>query len=170
MPKITIPTTQKSETYFLTFTVIDWTPIFNKVRFCNVIIDSFKFFQSKESLILYGYVIMPDHLHLIATSNDMIHFVQGFKSYTTHKLLGLIQNEYIYSHIFFNNNAARIWCSTNMPKIIETDYYFQQKLEYIHNNPVKKGYVHSPEEWKYSSARNYFLDDDSIISIQTDRE
>jgi len=41
-----------------------------------------------------------------------------------------------------------------------------QKIEYIHHNPVRKGFVEDPENWTYSSARNYITDDDSIIGLQ----
>ncbi len=42
-----------------------------------------------------------------------------------------------------------------------------QKIEYIHFNPVKRGYVESPEHWRYSSARNFLLEDHSIIEIDS---
>ncbi len=45
---------------------------------------------------------------------------------------------------------------------------YAQKAEYIHYNPVRRGYVDQPEHWNYSSARNYFLDDDSIIKVKKD--
>ena len=62
------------------------------------------------------------------------------------------------------------WEKTNMPKIIESEKYFNQKLDYIHNNPIEKGYVDAAEDWTYSSARNYIRDDNSIIRILVDHE
>jgi hypothetical protein len=49
----------------------------------------------------------------------------------------------------------QVWEEGSMPKQIDSDDMMLQKLEYIHNNPVKRGYVDDPVHWRYSSARNY---------------
>ena len=46
-----------------------------------------------------------------------------------------------------------------------SEWFFRQKLEYIHNNPVKRGLTKSPDDYRYSSYRNYFCDDESVIRI-----
>lgn len=174
MPSIRIAQEQKDETYFLTFTVIDWINIFVNNDYFNSIIDTLKFYQVKYNLVIYGYVIMTNHIHLIARSENMIQFAQGFKSYSTKlicKLLIIDHRKYITDLLNPDKiSLFPIWKSTNMPKIINSESYFQQKLEYIHNNPVKKGYVDKAEDWAYSSARNFFLEDDSIINIMTEME
>ncbi|MFQ6114904.1 MAG: hypothetical protein ACE5NG_12620 [bacterium] len=57
----------------------------------------------------------------------------------------------------------KVWQDEYHPQIIYTDQVCRQKLEYMHNNPVVKGFVDTPEYWLYSSARNYILGDDSVL-------
>ncbi|HEY5614884.1 MAG TPA: transposase, partial [Bacteroidota bacterium] len=59
----------------------------------------------------------------------------------------------------------KVWQQGSHPEAITSQKFFVQKLNYIHENPVRKGYVEKPEHWVYSSARNYFLGDDTIIKI-----
>jgi REP element-mobilizing transposase RayT len=59
----------------------------------------------------------------------------------------------------------KIWQEGSHPEAIESGEFFDQKLNYLHENPVRKGYVTRPEDWVYSSARNYYLNDHSIIRI-----
>jgi len=53
------------------------------------------------------------------------------------------------------NTTYQVWEEGNHPQIIESETVMLQKLDYIHWNPVKRGYVDQPEQWRYSSARNY---------------
>ena len=64
-----------------------------------------------------------------------------------------------------NRSEHQIWQEGLHPELIQNDKMYTQKAEYIHYNPVKRGYVEHPEHWKYSSARNYILEDDSIIEV-----
>lgn len=96
----------------------------------------------------------------------------GFKENRNY-ILRLIRNSYFKKKRIQQGSNQRlepakdfqIWQRENFPRIIETEKFFNEKLNYIHNNPVKRGYVAKPEDWKYSSARNYFLRDDSLIKI-----
>jgi hypothetical protein len=63
-------------------------------------------------------------------------------------------------------NKYKVWQEGFHPIGIDTAKFFQEKLEYLHNNPVRKGFVEEPEQWRYSSARNYLLDDHSIITVE----
>jgi len=163
-----------SKCYFLTMTIVDWINIFTSKIYFDVIIESLKFYQRKDSLKLFAYVIMKNHLHMIVQCKNMIKFVQGFKSYTTKKLFTLLlkNNANCFERIKEYNIRVRknnqIWLPRNYPKICENEYFFNQKLNYIHDNPVVKGYVERPEEWVYSSARNYYNDDNSIIKVNTE--
>ena len=61
----------------------------------------------------------------------------------------------------------QFWQQHNKPIELWTDKVIQQKIEYIHNNPVQSGFVTEPIDWKYSSARNY-QDDHTILKIDSD--
>ena len=58
----------------------------------------------------------------------------------------------------------QLWEEGSHPQLIESEAVMRQKLEYIHSNPVKRGYVDRPEHWRYSSARNY-LGLDGLIEV-----
>ena len=60
----------------------------------------------------------------------------------------------------------KVWRDEYHPQIIYTDSVCRQKLQYMHDNPVRKGLVEKSECWLYSSARNYILNDNSVLSIE----
>ena len=64
--------------------------------------------------------------------------------------------------------TTKVWQDEFHPEAITSEKWFRQKMEYMHNNPVRKGFVEKPEDWKYSSARNWLCEDDSIIKVKRD--
>jgi REP element-mobilizing transposase RayT len=99
----------------------------------------------------------------------MIKFVNSFKSYLAKEIVNLLKQDsrkYLLPLLRSKTiNDYRIWRPGNWPVLIETEDFFQQKLNYIHENPVLKGYVDKEDAWLYSSARNYYNDDHSIIEV-----
>ena len=79
--------------HFLTCTILNWLPIFTRQESVQIIIDSLKHLQKKENLKLYAYVILENHLHLIAQSDDIGKRMRHFKSFTAKALLKLLQKE-----------------------------------------------------------------------------
>jgi REP element-mobilizing transposase RayT len=63
-------------------------------------------------------------------------------------------------------NDFKVWQTGFHPIAIVNERFFRQKLDYLHDNPVRKGYVERAEHWQYSSARNYILDDHSVIPVE----
>lgn len=141
-------------------------------------IDSLKYCQQKKGLILYGYVIMTNHVHLLFSADESSSaeiFMRDFKKWTTSSIQKELENE---SRRYIKNllgktifkkwqNRFQLWQANNFPEIVESRPFFRQKLEYIHLNPVKKGFVNSAEDWKYSSARNWMFGDHSVIKVVT---
>jgi REP element-mobilizing transposase RayT len=169
MPSPRISKFENTEIYFVTFTVIDWMPIFTNKIYFDILIENLKIYSEKYNASIMGYVIMTNHIHLLIKSKDTIKFIQNFKSFTTRELLKHINDErkpYLVNSKVFS--YQKIWQRTNMPILIYSDRFFNQKLNYIHNNPVEKGYVEAPEDWIYSSARNYMRNDQSIIFVDTE--
>ena len=154
MPSIRISKENNSGIYFLTFTIKNWYYIFDRYYRWNILSDSLKYCQKNKGLKLYGFVFMLNHIHLIVYSDDVSGFIRDFKRFTSGELRKNIQNtEPSILKIFLNkNNTYEFWQKTNMPKFIETESFFKNKLEYIHNNPVRKNYVVMPEYWYWSSA------------------
>lgn len=98
--------------------------------------------------------------------------LQDFKRHTATKIFKELQEDnrtYIQEVLRYQrsnkNIEFQLWQHDNHPIVIESDKFFQQKLVYIHNNPVKQQFVEAPEHWLYSSARNYYFNDHSIIDV-----
>ena len=150
--------------YFLTCTVVDWISVFKIPEITQIILDSLLFLIKSNRLILHGYVIMEHHLHLIASANDLVKEMRGYKSYTAHMIIDFLhangmtailkQFEY-FGKRNKKNLQYQFWQKGSHPKIILNREILNQKLEYIHYNPVRQGYVDDPINWQYSSYRNY---------------
>ena len=167
--------TPEANIYFVTFSTHLWVPIlFNETLF-QIILDSFKYCQAKKGLKIHAYVIMINHVHAIISheSYDQIpNIVRDLKRHTAREIRNYLSNLGEFSQLFWvkvfhskERGKHRIWQEGYHPIAIKSQAFFDQKLKYIHNNPVKKGFVEEPEVWKYSSARNYLLEDDSLIMI-----
>jgi len=148
----------------LTCTILNWLPIFTRQESVQIIIDSLKYLQEKENLKLYAYVILENHLHLIAQSDDIGRSMRHFKSFTAKALLKLLQKENaqtlleqlrFYKKAHKTDREYQIWQEGYQPKLIQTDDMMISKINYIHHNPVKRGYVDDTKHWRYSSARDY---------------
>ncbi len=165
-------------TYFCTLSVIEWIDIFTKPVYGEIMINSLLYCQKNKGLILYGYVFMTNHIHLLFSIHEGCSaeaFIRDFKKWSTTSIQKELENESRrYIKNLLNNsifkkriNSLQIWQSNNYPEMIESIPFFKQKLEYIHANPIKRGYVSKAEDWMYSSARNWICGDHSVINIVT---
>ena len=127
-------------------------------------LDSWRFLQQDSGFQLYGYVILENYLHLIAASEDLSHDIQRFKSYTAKQIIAhleqchsakLLELLAFFKRTHKQDTTYQVWEAGSHPQIIESEVVMRQKLDYIHQNPVKRDYVDQPEHWRYSSARNY---------------
>jgi len=150
--------------HFLTATVNHWLPLFTRPETVNIVLDSWRFLQQDSGFQLYGYVILAYHLHLIAASEDLSYAMQRFKSYTAKQIIAhleqcrsvkLLELLAFFKRAHKQETTYQVWEEGSHPQIIESEAVMRQKLDYIHQNPVKRGYVDQPEHWRYSSARNY---------------
>ncbi len=97
---------------------------------------------------------MLNHIHLIISSPDVSGFIRDFKKFTSKELRKNIEKTEpnVLSLFLEEEGMFSVWEKTNIPKIVETEKFFSQKLEYIHQNPVQKEYVMEPKDWYWSSA------------------
>jgi len=159
--KMSIPHIIKNDTdniYFLTFTTVEWVDIFTNEILNTVIIDSLKYCRKNKGFTIICFVLMTNHLHIIcrAGKKPLDAIIRDFKRHTTKQVKKELEKDsrsYIKNIVIRNNGS--LWQKGNFPEIIVSEKFLMQKLEYIHNNPVKKGFVERPENWKYSSASNY---------------
>lgn len=156
MPSRRIATELNSGTYYLTLTVQRWYYLFDRFNRWQILADSLRYCQQQKGLELNGYVFMLNHLHLIVTSPDVAGFLRDFKRFTSKKLKENIEtHEPRVLELFIDESGKyHFWHDTNAPKKIENPAFYLQKLNYIHENPVRKGYVERPEYWRWSSANS----------------
>lgn len=167
--------------YFVTFTVVGWIDIFTRQVYKDVIIDSLKYCQKEKGLILHAYVIMSNHLHLIISASNgymLSDIIRDFKKYTAKAIIKLIKAEpesrrswmlqqfKQYAGQHSRNKTYQFWQHDNNHYVeLESNNFTQQKLDYIHQNPVKAGIVYRAEDYVYSSASNY-AGIDAIIDVE----
>lgn len=152
--------------YFLTFTVVDWVDIFSRKCYRDIIMESLRHCTLEKELLIFGYVVMTNHLHLIARSGSgkLSDTIRNFKKFTAYKIIKTLQEqpesrrEWLLHRFQWNaaqnqrNHHYQVWQQDNHAEEIITTPFFSQKLNYIHMNPVRAGWVEKAEDWLYSSA------------------
>ncbi len=150
--------------HFLTCTVVDWTSVFTRPSMAEIVLNSWEYLIKQERIRLHGYVIMENHVHWIASSEDIAKQVATFKSFTGKQGLQVMREEGEERMLrrLRRERSERdggwkhqLWQEDSHPEAIISEAMMIQKLEYIHNNPVERGYVDDPVHWRYSSARDY---------------
>lgn len=157
--------------YFVTFAVVNWIDVFTRKEYRDIVVDSLNFCKKEKGLIIFAWCLMSNHIHLIIQSEQgksLSDILRDFKKFTAKTILKAISGNKYESRkewmmpIFratgesnSNNEIFQFWRQDNHPMILFTPRFIGQKLFYLHNNPVKAGIVDEPEEYIYSSARNY---------------
>ncbi len=171
---------EKDGAYFISFAVVYWIDLFTREEYFNCLTTSLEHCRKTKGMELYGYCIMPSHVHLIFRSvvGDPSGLIRDFKGYTSRQLLKLIEEHpqesrkewmlWMFERAGKKNSNVKhrhLWQQNNKPIEIWSTKVFEQKLNYIHNNPVETGFVTNPIDWKYSSARNYGNEDQTVLEI-----
>lgn len=166
--------------YYLTFTVVNWIDVFTRKRYKDILIDSLIFCQKGKGLKIYAFVIMSNHVHCVLSckENKLSDVIRDFKTHTSKQILKSIKDEVGESRRDWmleqfkdkgldnkRNKKYQFWKQDNRPIELYSNYFIEQKIEYIHNNPVKSGIVEKPEEYIYSSAKNY-CKEEGLLDIE----
>lgn len=156
--------------YFISFAVVDWIDVFVRDIYCDFLVSNLNFCIKNKGMVLYGWCIMSNHVHLIyeSTKQNPSGLIRDFKSYTSKELIKLIDDNEHESRkewmmaafqkaalLNSNNIKYQFWQQHNKPIELWSNKVIDQKLNYIHNNPVEAGLVNEPYCWRYSSAVNY---------------
>ena len=150
--------------HFVTFTILNWIPIFTNRDSVDIVINSMKHLQEHDNLKIYAYVILENHIHAVMQSNDLPQTIQKFKRDTAKYIIELLKEKNIktileqlafYKKADKKDSQHQLWQEGYQPKLILSDKMMREKIEYIHNNPIKRGYVNEDWYWRYSSARDY---------------
>ncbi len=164
--------------YFLTFQVVHWVHIFSRKIYRDLVIKSLDYCRKNKGLQIWAYVIMTNHIHAImsAKDNNLSNLVRDFKRYTATHILKEIQNisesrrDWMTKRFEFaarshrRNSEMQFWTHENHARELVSMEFLCQKLAYIHENPIRAGWVENAEDWIYSSERNY-IGKDSILEI-----
>lgn len=157
--------------YFISFATVGWIDVFTRRAYKDILVESLTFCQNEKGLELVAWCIMTNHIHLIAKAKEgflLQDILRDFKKFTSKKLIAAIQEnnqesrkEWMLS-IFksageynSNNTNFQFWRQDNKPIEVYSNAVIDQKLNYLHNNPVKEGIVDQAEDYIYSSARDY---------------
>jgi len=157
--------------HFITFAVVEWVDVFTRKGYRDIVLESIQHCQDFRGLLLHCWCIMSNHLHLIvsARNKDLSDILRDFKKFTSKQIIKTISESKQESRrewmlqIFSEhgeknsrNKNYQFWRQDNQPQELYSSSFVFQKLNYIHNNPVKAGIVEKPEHYLYSSAKDYF--------------
>ena len=165
--------------HYITATVVDWIDIFTRQTYRDSIIESLDYCIKNKGMILYGYVIMSNHIHLIIQSEDgkLSDLIRDFKKFTAKNILDKIQvvpesrKEWMLERFKLaaekhtRNKNYQFWQYGNHAEEIYTNKFMWSKLDYIHLNPVRAGLVEKASHYIYSSASNY-INDSGFLKIE----
>ena len=166
--------------FFVTCTVVEWVPLFTVGAYRDVILDSLRFLATEKPTELNAYVLMPTHLHAIlrphpgARIGDLMRDFKRFTSRAISRQAEERADERSLS-VFCRARAAgraqersqyQVWQEGSFPEAIGSPRFARQKLEYLHNNPVKAELAESAVAWPFSSARAYLLGEECDPPVQ----
>ena len=166
--------------FFVTTTVVPFAPIFENRSYCDILVSNIRHYQKEYGFRIYAYVIMPSHFHWIVdvdpkrgTISDIMRDVKKFSAWDIMDAVG--QNNEPRLLRLFHVEAKKVpgqrrkfWMRRFDDEVIRNEGMLRTKTEYIHNNPVKAGLVARPEDYIYSSARNYSHSGKHVLDVVTD--
>jgi REP element-mobilizing transposase RayT len=159
--------TTADDIYFVTMTIVGWINLFDREVYKEVVVNNLKYCQEKENLEIFAYVIMSNHIHMVCRrfNSDLTELLGRFKSFTSKQFIKEIEEdsnesrrEWLlflfkkYANMNKQYKGYHIWQYTNHPVLLYTNSVIDQKIDYIHNNPVKAGIVTDATSYFYSNA------------------
>lgn len=154
--------------YFVTFTVTNWIDLFIRNEYKDIVLASIRYCQQNKDLDIHAWCIMTSHIHLIVGTrgnplSDIMRDLKRHSSETLHKTIAKSSTESRREWLLWmmeragqkHNDKFQLWQPESHPIELTTAEIANQKLEYIHYNPVETGFVTKEEDWLYSSAIDY---------------
>lgn len=160
-------TTYSEELNFVSLTVVDWIDVFTRRKYSDCIIKNLQYCQANKGLNIYAYVLMTNHLHMIADTEieSLSSILRDFKGFTCNELVKMIEensqeskkswmlNKFRqYGSANKDNITYQFWQNGNYPVALYWNKVIDQKVKYIHQNPVRAGFVDRADKYHYSSA------------------
>ncbi len=151
-------------TYFVTFAVNGWVDVFTRNQYKDILVENLAYCCQNKGLEIFAWCIMTNHVHFLARAtgqNSLSDILRDFKKLTSKAVIKAVQEndresrkEWLLQQ-FATEQGYRFWRSDNKPIEVWSNKVIQEKLNYIHCNPVEEGLVFRPEDYVYSSAVSY---------------
>ncbi len=157
--------------YFVSFAVVEWLDVFTRNEYKNILIESLHHCQKEKGMEIFAWCIMTSHIHLIFRSAKQQKpelILRDFKRFTSKVIVkSIIDNpkesrkEFLLEQFLkageksSNVSKYQFWRHDNKPIELWSNKVIDEKINYIHNNPVEEGLVFRPEDYVYSSAKDY---------------
>jgi REP element-mobilizing transposase RayT len=166
--------------HFVTITTVGWIDVFTRLNHKITIIDSLSYCQKQKGLEIYAYVLMPSHLHLICRAKEgfeLQNIIRDFKKFTSKKIIQSIKEEpesrrewllELFSKAcehLKREQEFKVWQDGYHAEELFSNKFIYEKINYIHQNPVKDMIVEKAEDYLFSSARNY-SGQDAVLEIE----
>jgi putative transposase len=171
---------QHDKLYFVSFATVNWIDVFTRRIYCDIVVDSLKYCIGNKGLEVYAWCIMSSHVHLIISteSGNLSDIMRDLKRHTSKTILKAIEENTQESRREWmlwmfkragafnaNNETYQFWQQNNHPIELSTNEMMQQRLDYLHNNPVESGAVDYPPNYFYSSAGDYYTDEPGLVPV-----
>lgn len=158
------------QAYFITITTVGWVDVFTKLSQKMIIIESLKYCQAQKGLSIFAYCLMSNHLHIFCRADGkytLSEIMRDFKKFTSKKIIETIQSETEsrkeWMLDYFKKSCEhlsreqkfKVWQDGYHAEEVFSNKWIKEKINYIHQNPVKQKIVTEPEHYYFSSARNY---------------
>lgn len=168
----------QQDVYFMTFQVVYWMDVFTRQCYRDIVLESMTYCRNNKGLLVYGYVIMSNHVHAIVASQtgELSSTIRDFKKFTASRILEAVQEEGESRRRWLlrqmehaarkhkRNSIHQLWTHENHAVQLKSLQLAEQRLHYIHQNPVRAGIVANAEHYVYSSAALY-AGEEGLIEI-----
>ncbi|MBK8810935.1 MAG: transposase [Acidobacteria bacterium] len=164
--------------YYITAVTHDRVPVFRSKTACEIFISQLKEVKEKFPFKLIGYVLMPDHFHILVKleDNDPEKFMLRLRGLSARKIIDWLKEKEFWDSLLRlklkvpQKRRYRYAVWQKNPTIIEiwSPKFLRQKLDYIHMNPVRAGLCEHPRDWKWSSYNAYQPHEPGTVPIEID--
>ena len=168
--------------YFVSFSTVNWIDVFTRNIYKDIVVESINYCIENKSLVVYAWVIMSNHVHLVVSTEDipLENIMRDLKKHTAKTIIKSIEENPQESRKEWmlwmferagkknsNNSKYQFWQQHNQPEELTTKAFnIDTAINYIHENPVKTGFVSRAEDYPYSSAVD-FAGGVGLIKIRT---
>lgn len=155
--------------YFLTFTVVEWLPLFVSEEPCLILTESLNYCHLQKNMRINAFVIMPTHSHLIVFDSEfnvprLQQTLQEMRKFTGRRLADYCEDNMpaVFGQALHGTRRTdrkrQFWQQSRHPVAIWSREFWQTKVDYLHDNPRRKGLIREVSDWRFSSAGYWLLD------------